>query len=278
MPCFLPVGPGRSREFDGVKGFFTFSVLKKRDVMWIPLNDAPLGEPLLLARVTDVDLDLRLQRMGLFQGSEIVRLDQEVLIQSIRVAGPRGEVVLGGGMAMKTVVHLDDGRRLPLAEVKPGECGHIEGLTGGSALSRALDVLGLKSDDCIRVSRRLPPMEYAVLVEPGNRVMLTDGMAAKVWGKIQERFQQLVTAAVGRSFLVVEILGGYYARKQLGSHGIEPRRTIVLETVAGAQVLRHEVRNPVVVVSRGGLRLFLRPREGERIFVWRAGTEKTQKK
>lgn len=148
-----------------------------------PLTDAPFDRPLVLVAVADAGLAVRLNRMGLFEGTELVRLHREVTVQSIRVKGPEGEVMLGGGMAMKTVVHAGDGRKLPLSELQPGEEGHIEGLTGGTNLSHALEVLGLSADAPVQVLRKLPPMEYLTVIDTGGRVRLTEGISAKIRGE-----------------------------------------------------------------------------------------------
>jgi hypothetical protein len=57
----------------------------------------------------------------------------------------------------------------------------------------------------------------------------------------------------------------------LYSRQIEPGTILVLENVAPAQSLRTETRNPVVIASREGLRLFLNPEDGRRILVTPAG-------
>ena len=121
-------------------------------------------------------------------------LDQEVLVRPVRVRGPKGEAVLGGGMAMKVVVHADDGRKLPLAEMGANETGHIEGITGGPGLSGALSVLGLGISDRVCFLRTLPPMEYITLLESGIRVRLTEGMAAKIWGRTTGEPLQYISA------------------------------------------------------------------------------------
>ncbi|MBC2733566.1 MAG: ferrous iron transport protein A [Desulfobacteraceae bacterium] len=241
--------------------------------MYIPLTDAPADKPLVLVKVADPNLALRLKRMGLFAGSKIVRLGQEVLVQPIRVRGPKGDAVLGGGMAMKIVVHLNDGRKLPLAEMQPGETGHIEGLTGGTGLAGALETLALKLNDRIHVVRKLPPMEYIAVIEGAGRVRLTEGMAAKIWGRMQARLLQFVSARAGEKFQVEKILGGTKARRMLRTRGIEPGKVLILEGVAQAQSLQVGVRNPVVISSREGLRLFLTPSDGKQILVRGAGTE-----
>lgn len=225
---------------------------------------------MVIKKLTDPELAMRLGRMGLFEGSEIVRLDEEVLLQSVRFRGPKGEAVLGGGMAMKTVVHLDDGRKLPLVEMRPGETGHIEGLTGGTELARALETLGLNSGDRITFVRKLPPMEYVVVILEGDRLRLTEGMASKVWGRMTGPPLQLVSARAGEEFHVEKILGGASARRMLGTRGIEPGKILVLEKVAQAQSLQVSAQNPVVITSREGLRLFLTPEDGKKIFVQEA--------
>jgi Fe2+ transport system protein FeoA len=240
--------------------------------MYISLTDAPVGIPLLVKKFIDGDMAQRLGRMGLYEGSEIERLDQEVLVQPVRVGGPGGEAVLGGGMAMKVVVHLDDGRKLPLAEMRAGEAGHVEGITGGPALSRSLEVLGIELNDRIMFLRNLPPMEYITLIETGGRVRLTEGMAAKVWGRIMDEPMQYISAPSGEEFQVTDILGGEKAVQTLGSRGISSGAVIILEQVAPAQSLQAKIGNPVVISSREGLRLFLTPQEAMRILVRKAAS------
>jgi Fe2+ transport system protein FeoA len=242
--------------------------------VYLTLTEAALGKPLVIKKMAKPDLAERLRRMGLFEGSEIVRLDQEVLVRPIRVRGPRGDAVLGGGMAMKIVVHLDDGRKLPLIEMTPGETGHIEGLTGGAELAGALETLRLNLHDRISFLRQLPPMAYVTVISGGGRVRLTEGMAAKIWGRMQEQSLQFVSARAGQPFEVTKILGGPKARKILSAQGIEPGKALTLEEVAQAQNLPGGVRNPVVISSREGLRLFLEPSEANYIFVTETGPEK----
>lgn len=152
--------------------------------MYTSLIDAPLGRTLILVKVEDLSMEMRLRRMGLFEGSSLTRLDEEVLIQPVRVRGPGGEFILGGGMASRIVAHLDDGRKLPLVELKPGESGHIEGVTCGGSLEKTLKTLGVRENDEITFVRKIPPMEYITLVEEEKRIRLNEGMAAKIWGRM----------------------------------------------------------------------------------------------
>ena len=235
--------------------------------MNIPLTEAPMGRPLVLTAVKDMDLARRLRLMGLFEGSEIMRLDEEVMLRPVRIRGPKGEAVLGGGMAAKVVVHLDDGRKMPLSEMKGGETGHMEGLTGGRDLADTLEILGLTLNDHIHFVRALPPMEYITIIENRGRVRLTEGMASKIWGEMLGQTLQFVSARAGEKFRVIKLLGGNRARRQLRSKGLEPGKILILEGVAQAQSLNPGLFNPVIVSSREGLRLFLGIDEGDKVLV-----------
>jgi len=235
--------------------------------MSVPLTDAPFGKTLMLEKVANPELALRLKRMGLFEGNEITRLEEEVLVQPVRICGPERDAVLGGGMGTRIVVRLDDGRKLPLVEMKPGNTGHIEGLTGGTGLSNALEILGLKIGGRISFIRKLPPMMYVTIIEKEGRIRLTEGMAAKIWGQVEGREIQFVFTRKGRKFYVLKLLGGTHAGQALLSRGIEPGKILVLEGVEQAQSLHLGIQNPLIISSRDGLRLFLQPNEGEQIFV-----------
>ena len=235
--------------------------------MCININDAPMGKPLILLSVTDTDLEERLNHLGLFYGSRIMRLEQEVQAETVRIIGPGGAVVFSGSMAMRTVVHLNDGRRLPLSEMSPGETGHIEGRTGGKTLAETFDAFGLKPDDPIQCERRLPPMDYVAVIENSCRVRLTEGMCAKIWGRMAERNIQFVSARTGEIFYVEKILGGKSGRDMFLLLGIIPGKKLVLEKVAQAGNLRIGKQTTLVIVSREGLRLFLDKEDAKHISV-----------
>ena len=235
--------------------------------MYLTLTNAPFEKPLLLDRVVDSSLALRLRHMGIFEGTELIRLKEDVKLQPVRVRGPKGDAVIGGGMSSKIVVHLDDGRKFPLAEMKPDETGHIEGLTGGSALSAALKVLGFENNERVTLIRKLPPMEYVVFIEKKGRIRLTESMASKIWGESEGETLQFNYARKGKRFFVKLILGGQNARSMLSSRGIEPEIVLVLEGITPARTLHMGKRNPVIISTKDGLRLFLEEKDCNQIFV-----------
>ncbi|MBL3583078.1 FeoA family protein [Oleidesulfovibrio alaskensis] len=231
------------------------------------LTNAPCGAGLVIQRIADPSLERRLARMGLFPSSVITRLDEEVALHTVRVRGPRGEVVLSGGMGGKVIVHLEDGRMLPLPELHVGDKGHIEAVTAGESLLAALAALGLKNDDEIELLRRLPPMEYVTVVEGRGRIRLPEGMAAKILGVMGNIECQFVNAQAGSPFLVRRILGGERAQKTIALLDIREGGTLRLESVEKAPSYRMSSGDRIIVSSHEGLRLFLRVDQADLIIV-----------
>lgn len=238
------------------------------------LAQAPCEVPLTVSRVADARLEAQLSRMGIHPGSRVTRLDEEVALNTVRVRGPKGEVLLGGGMGGKVVVHLDkkDGeegkeRMVPLTELAPGQCGHIEAVTGGEALAATLAALGLKNDDRIEMVRLLPPMEYVASVSGRGRVRLAEGMAAKILGRMGEVECQFANAQAGASFRVTRLLGGERARRAIAALGIAEGDELTLDHVAKASSYLLSGGDRVVLSSRAGLRLFLRRDQADLVIV-----------
>jgi Fe2+ transport system protein FeoA len=236
------------------------------------LYESPVDRPLILIAIQSESLMEKLHRLGFYEGSVFARIDREVISQTIRVRGTGGDFTLGGGMSSKIVVHLDDGRKLPLVDMSPGERGHIEGLTGGDALSETLTTLGFKLDDKIEFVRRIPPMEYLTQVEDERQVRLNEGQASKIWGHLMtstvKQPVQFCSTQVRKPFKVRKILGGQNVRQSLESLGIIPEIVLYLKTVERAKILQ-ESREPSIAVSipATGLRFFLHARDGRKIIV-----------
>ena len=235
--------------------------------MYTKLSLAPAGIPLLISSITDDQLESQMSRMGLFVGTEITRLDEDVAIKTVRVRGPKGEVVLGSGMGGKVIAHLDDGRMLPLLDLSPGDKGHVEYVNAGAALQEGMAALGLKEDDPIELIRILPPMEYIALIEGRGRIRLAEGMAAKILGHMGEVKCQFVNAQAGANFVVEQIIGGDRAQRAIASLDIAPGVTMRLEMVGKAPSYTMASRDRYVVTTPEGLRLFLRQNQTDLIVV-----------
>lgn len=236
--------------------------------MYIPLSEAPIGRPLRLVRVSEAALEERLARMGLTDSTSFERLDETVMLQTVRLRGPKGDVVIAPGMGAKVVVHLDDGRRVPLAELRRGDAGHIEGITCGPSLERTLKFLGLEMDARVSFVRALPAMDYlSRIVEDAKRVRLPEGSVCKVWGRCGERESQFCMAPPGERFRVEAFLCGPGAEAAIRAHGIEIGKTLVLESVAPSQNIFVGHQGHVVISTTDGLRLILETPQAHHIWV-----------
>lgn len=235
--------------------------------MYSNLSQAPAGTPLTISRISDSGLESRMSRMGLFVGGEITRLDEDVAIKTVRVRGPKGEVVLGSGMGGKVVAHLDDGRMLPLLDLQPGDKGHVECINAGAALQEGMAALGLKDNDPIELIRILPPMEYTALVEGRGRIRLAEGMAAKILGRMGDIQCQFANTQAGTDFVVEQIIGGERAQRAITSLDISPGVVMRLETVGKAPSYQMANHHRCLVTSPEGLRLFLRQDQADLVVV-----------
>ena len=240
---------------------------KRCSGMDMPLNEAPFDRPLTLVAFTDAQMENQFLRLGLARGRTLVREDEEILLQPVRVRTAQAEVVLGGRMAMRVIVHLDDGRRMPLSDMRAGQTGHIEGTTALGRLTEVLAELELHPDEPVTCVRKLPRMDYIVRVDRSRRERITEGMAAKIGGRIGQRLVQFVSAGKGQPFLVETILGGERAVETLAAKGIAPGQTIFLEAVAPAQTIALTTREPVVITTDDGLHLHLTPNQAQGIRV-----------
>jgi len=235
--------------------------------MLTPLTKAPVGIAMTVEKVVGRGFGERMARLGVFVGTTLTRLGDAVGVSPVRVRGPGGEAVLSGSWAAKMVVHLDDDRRLPLLECTPGATGHVEGITGQDRVAESVAALGLRENDRITFLRRLPPMAYNALVDGKTRVRLGEGLASKLLGRTPSGPVQFCGVGVGEEFTVTDILAGGNARQTFESLGIRTGTRLSLLNVTAEQVMRLARHNPVVCVTRDGLRLYFQEKDADRIMV-----------
>lgn len=236
----------------------------------ISLSQAPAETPLVLVGFESPLLAEKCGRLGVHVGDTIMRLDEEALPGPARIRSEAGEAVLAAGMAAKIIVLHDDGHATPILEMTPGEQGRVVGLICGSSLEQGLAVLGVRENDRIEFLRRLPPMEYhARLTAPGKdqRLTLSEGAAAKIWGSIDGRELQFAVAGRGKAFVVKQLLGGARATALLEQNGVRPGRTIILENVSPAQSVGRMGLNQLILRAQSGLRLHLREDQAASVLV-----------
>ena len=236
--------------------------------MYSALLDAPIHTDLVLLKVTRPELASWLQRLGLFVGSTIIRHDEEVNYHPVRVRGRKGDVVVPAGLGIKVLVHSETGERKPLVEMQRKEKGHIETMSCGVGCIQALSHLGIEEDTDVVFIRALPHMDYVVIIDKTIRTRLSEGEAARLWGKYEgEEETQFYFAKKQKRFSVKEIIGGRLIREHLKTHGVEPGATLVLEKIEQTRELHEPGARPITISSPGGLRLYLNPAQAGRIIV-----------
>lgn len=244
------------------------------------LTEAPPDIPLELAAVAGREFGERLRRLGVDLGSRLVRSGEGVAAPSVRIqmlgpeAGAMREIVLGGEMAARVMVHLDDDRKLPLPELQTGEEGHVEGLVSDTVAAQTLMRLGLQENDRIRMTRKLPPMRFATMVhEHGRtaRVGLSDGQAAMILGRFDEAepaaSRQFAMARGKSAFFVDEVLGDSQMVSSLTNLGVLSGSRLILREVLPSQQVSLAGHASIRLVTQEGLTLLLHPHDAEKMTV-----------
>lgn len=226
--------------------------------MYSSLLDAPVHTDLTLLEVTHPGLRHWLQRLGLYAGSRLMRHDEEVNYFPVRVRTSRGDVVVPAGLGIRVFVHVTTGERKPLVEMHRRERGHVETMSCGRGCAHALTHLGLAEEAEVTFIRALPHMDYVTVIERRERTRLTEGEAARVWGRGGDGGErQFYFATRNQPFIVSEIIGGRMVREHLRTHGISPGCSLVLESIEQTRELHKPGSEPVTISSQGGLRLYL---------------------
>jgi Fe2+ transport system protein FeoA len=226
--------------------------------MYASLLDAPVNTELTLLQVTNPDLERRLQRLGLFAGGSLTRLDEEIAYHPARVRGSKGDVVVPAGLAIRIFIHLNSGERKPLAEMTRREKGHIETLACGRGCNQALARLGLREEGEVTFIRPLPHMDYTTLIDRKERTRLSEGEAARIWGRHPGGEPgQFYFARQHSDYLVEEIIGGRSINAHLHTHGVYPGCSLQLESIEQARELHRPATAVIAISSPGGLRLYL---------------------
>jgi Fe2+ transport system protein FeoA len=232
------------------------------------LDQAHAGDVLRLVRVDNHELENDLARIGLEPGSKFVKFPkEEIARQTVRVHGPKGNVVLGGGMSAKIVVRRVDGSKTPLARMNSKENGKIDGLTGGPGLRDTLKTLGLSIGDDIQFMRRLPPMEYIAVVDKKKHVHLQEGIASKIWGVMEEQEMQFTSARTWKDFSVTKLLGGARAQGYLSNLNIAPGTVLILVGIEQGKRIAFGPQDHLAIETMDGLRIHLGPNEARTIYV-----------
>ena len=237
----------------------------------LTLEEAPEGDVLRLVRIDAKELAENLQRIGLEPGTRLLRLPkEECSCRSVRVQGPEGNRILGGGMSAKIIVKRPDGSKTPLSLMKPKEKGQIDALTGGPGLRDTAKTLGFSEGTGIVFVRLLPPMEYITVVDKRKYLHLQEGIASKIWGISEGTEKQFTSSGNWKDFTVTKLLGGARAKGYLKNLNIAPDKTLLLVGIEPGKHVSFGPRNHLAIETMEGLRIYLGRNESKAIFVEKA--------
>lgn len=236
--------------------------------MFTDFSNAPHGAKLRLEKISSPKLEQELFHTGITVGQTVYRLDAELDMHTVKIRHPNGETVLSGGMGGKILGHLGDGRIIALTEMKAGEKGHIETFEGGEDLITALHALGIREEQEFEMVRVLPPMEYITLINRKRRERLSEGLAAKILGTLENGEEiQFANSSAGIPFKVEKIIGGQSAQKLMQAYNIQKGDILVLEYVENAPTFRLGQGEHFILTNDSGLRIFLKKEQAESIVV-----------
>ena len=192
------------------------------------LNNAPFEQLLRIVAITNESFENEMKRSGLRVGSECHK-HLSTNIPSLRLKGPKGSVVLGGGLTRKIILNVSKEQK-ELAEIKFNDCAEVAEIKGGCWLQKSLEMLGIKVGSKVRLMRRLPPMEYVIRINNQERIKIGEAFAARIIGCHEEgNIQQFSSARVEIDFKVTDIAGGRKFMTFMKSMGISLGEKIVLE-------------------------------------------------
>ncbi len=236
--------------------------------MYSSLIDAPVNTELTLLEVTSPQLSIWLQRMGLFVGSILMRHESEINYHPVRVRGAKGDVVIPAGLGIKVFMHNDSDEKLPLVEMRRKQTAHVESMVCGRSCVSALEHLGIKEGEDVTFIRALPHMDYVTVIDKKERTRLSEGEAARIWGKGEDGVStQFYFARRKTDFVVEEIIGGRKITVHLATHGVRPGSNLMLEAIEQVQELHTPDTKHITISSPGGLRLYLNPNQAGEVIV-----------
>jgi Fe2+ transport system protein FeoA len=232
------------------------------------VSSAPSGVPLVISDIQSGTYKRRLFSLGLSEGSTVVKHESDISLRAIRIRGENRDAVINGETAARLIVHSDDGGMLPMLDLETGVCGHVEGIAAGDDIARLMETLGFQENDRVEKVRDLPPMEYLVTVNRKDRMRLTEGQCALLWGRNEPGEDlQFLLSDLGRPFRVDVVLGGAFGQDILQSTGITVGDSLEVVEVTPGDSIGIPREKALVLTTHEGLRVYLGKMEGEWIVV-----------
>lgn len=232
--------------------------------MIIALTEASKNTFWKVVKMTDPNLKNQLQKIGVDTGTYLMPLEhiEKTLPVRMRLVGQKKDILISPDMTIHMVVHSSDNQKTSLAEIPVGSSAHLEGVTGEDAsLARDLEKLGIiVGVTDFKILRRLPPMLYFASNEDGKRIRLTEAMASKILGEMENETTQFSMAGHARNFKVQTLLGSQKNQAELSSLGVNIGGHLLLDHVepcpCPARACGHQKTN-IRLITKDNMQFYL---------------------
>lgn len=203
-------------------------------------------------------LAARLENYGIFPGGFITKEEPVYFrCRSLKLHSANGNFVIPGKMAYH--IHVastaDTLADFHLAELDEGDRAVITMIEKEEHAIFMLGEIGLVENLEVTLLKRLPHMEYRLLIYNKCRLRITESIAASIIGKIDGVTKQFSFAKHNKPFLITAIAQEEAICSFLKQNGIAPGNEIVLEAIEPGENIAIDSRQDVIFYSSNGAKL-----------------------
>jgi len=232
------------------------------------LNSAESGYCYRIADIKDGSLANRLATYGLFKNSVITKIDpDDVQYATLKVNSKNGTAAIPGQLSKTILVRSGRGQAKSIYDIAEGKSANVAAIDGCEKTKARLSVLGIEEGVRLKVLKRLPHMEYVVLVDQKKRLRVSEAIASVIVGETLNQHKQFSFARKGKDFKVKTIQAGKKIQSYLSNVGIEEGVTICLEGIEPGKNIVFDENGTLSVYAMDGFRLIMTEENAEKIMV-----------
>lgn len=233
------------------------------------LRNADIFTNLRIVQISDNGPAEKLSAYGVGINSYVVKIDSDSCKHAtLKVFGRQKNITVPGRLAGHVTLRISKSRETKkLYDIAEGKSGTVDEIDDSGGIKEKLAVIGIKEGMRLKLLRRLPHMEYSVLVENKRRVKITEATAAAVIGKIDNRKKQLSLARKGKPFTVEAIAQEGHPDNFLSASGIVPGAVLMLEGIEAGKDIRLDGGDDIYIYTVEGFRLSISNDTARKIIV-----------
>lgn len=221
------------------------------------LNEAGNLSCVRIISIKGETLTRSLGTYGIFEDSCVTTLiPDDAFTPTLKVLATNGMITLPGHLAERIIISTENVTTGNMQALAEGKTGVVDRILDAEAEER-LAALGISKGMNIKLERRLPHMEYIVLVEKKQRIRLPESLAAVIIGSSLDQVQQLSFAHRGKPFTVrcIALSDNHFGI--LCEAGIKVGTEISLEGIEAGKETVLDPEGRIVLYTREGYRLRL---------------------